>query len=79
MGETSEPEIDLVNCVSWGDQTEICQRQANMIRGVPANPKSYYDSMRFISSSKRSHFTNGVKGHTLSMKVAHLQKVMTNI
>lgn len=61
MGQKSEPEIDLANCVSWGDQTEISQRQGDMIRGVPAKPKSYYHSMRFISSSinKKSHFSNG--------------------
>lgn len=57
-GETSEPEIDPVNCVSkgafalilWSDWI-YSQRQADVTQGVPACPRSYH-SMTFIISRK---------------------------
>lgn len=58
VGETSEPEMDPVSCISKGalpyyrDQTEISQRQADVIKDVLACPKSDFHSVRFISSTK---------------------------
>lgn len=65
LGEALEPEVGLVNCVSKGGFALLLWPDCEIrVRGklmwfVPACPKSYYNSMKDIGSSKKSPFING--------------------